>query len=422
MGGGSATESDVVSPAGILVTWRQLPRQGRVLLAGVFVNRLAGFLQIFLVLFLTHRGFTAGQAGVALGVYGAGAVLGTFTGGWLSDRISPRTATAISMLGYAAFLLSVLYFRDYSFVLLAVLTASASGQMYRPAAQTVLTEITPRERLVMVTAMYRLGLNLGTAVTPLIGAALVAVSYTLLFWVEALAAAGYALLALKALPAGTKHAERSGTASERSRPAYFEVLRDARYAAYLFAVLLLAAVYCQYTVTLPLAVVGSGLGLWWYGAVVSLNAIIVATCEVVATRFVQKWPLRLTALGGTGLLGVGYAIYAIGMVPAVLIAGTLVWTVSEIIGGPTVWSYPGMVAPAALRGRYFGAMQSAFGLGNALGPIVGVTIWTHAGRLTWIWIAAIAVLCTGAAQVGMRSPADKLPPAAEPTDTTHQTS
>ena len=45
---------------GVVATWRLTPTSAKALLAGVFVNRLGGFLQIFLILFLTERGFSAG--------------------------------------------------------------------------------------------------------------------------------------------------------------------------------------------------------------------------------------------------------------------------------------------------------------------------------------------------------------------------
>lgn len=391
-------------PLGVLATWRQTSSQARALLIGIFVSKLAGFLQIFLVLFLTHRGYSPGQAGLALGIYGAGAVLGTFGGGWLSDRLSPRTATLISMLGSAVLTISVLYLRYYPLILVAVIMASAVGQLYRPAAQAMITELTPPGQLVMVTAMYRLCLNLGTTVTPLVGAALVTVSYALLFWVEALAAVTYALIALKFLPRRVARADGTSLEAGTARAGYLAVLANQRYLAYLAAVFLLSVVYCQYTAALPLAIVRAGLGLWWYSAVVSMNAIIVAACEVMATRFVQSWPLWLIALCATGLLGLGYCIYAIGMTVLWVVIGTLIWTISEIIGGPTVWSYPGLVAPPRLRGRYFGAMQSTFGLGNAVGPILGVALWDRVGQQLWLWVAAAAALSALAAQVGMRRP------------------
>jgi len=371
---------------------------------GVFVSRLAGFLQIFLVLFLIHRGFSPGQAGFALGFYGVGAVLGTFAGGWLSDRLSVRTTTLISMVGSAALIVSILYLHVYPIILPAVLLVSTIGQLYRPAAQVLITELTPPDQLVMVTAMYRLSLNLGATITPLFGAALVSVSYNLLFWAEAMAALTYGLIALKALPQRSTSAGPVAGGAQEPRSGYMALLADRRYLVFLAAVLLISIVYCQYTAALPVAIARAGLSLWWYSAVVSLNAVIVAAFEVVTTRFVQTWPLRLTMLAGFALVGVGYGVYAISIAPVFLIVGTLIWTLSEIIGAPTTFAYPGMIAPSRLRGRYIGAMQSLFGLGAAVGPILGVGLLGLLGQGMWLWAALAALLADVLGQVGNRRP------------------
>lgn len=403
---GAPAEETRAGHAGVLATWRQTPRPVKALLAGVFVNRLGGFLQIFLVLFLTDRDFSASQAGLALGLYGAGAVVGTFAGGWLSDRLSARTVTLISMMGSALLLVSILYLQVYPLILLAAILVGAISQLYRPAAQAMLTELTPTSRLVMVTAMYRLCLNLGTTAAPLIGVALVTVSYDLLFWAEALAALTYGLIALVALPRVRPEPPAAPEqAPERPpRSGYLALLDDRRYLVYLVAFLLLCVVYSQYTAALPLAIVGAGLSTWWYGAVVTINAFIVVTCEVAATKWVQTWPLRLTQMSGFALLAIGYGIYAIDMAPLFLILGTLVWTLSEIVGAPTIYAYPGLVAPAHLRGRYFGAMQGMFGLGSTLGPILGIALFAQVGQQMFVWAAGLAVLATVIGRVGMRSP------------------
>jgi predicted MFS family arabinose efflux permease len=415
---GIDTDEDVPASSeqlGVLATWRQTSRQTKALLAGVFVSKLAGFIQIFLVLFLTHRGFSAGQAGLALGLYGAGAVVGTLAGGGLSDRLTARTATLISMLGSAVLIVSIIYLGYYPLILVAVLLVSAVGQLYRPAAQSLITELTPAARLVMVTAMYRLCLNLGTTAAPVIGVALVSVSYSLLFWGEALAALVYGLIALLLLPRHTPQAEPGADAEAASaslaadvsgpkrRSGYLALLADGRYVVFLAAFLLLCVVYVQYTAVLPLAVIDAGLSTWWYAAVITLNGAVVVTCEVAATRFVQAWPLWLTQLSGFALLAVGYGCYAIRMVPAFLILGTLIWTLSEILGAPTVWAYPGMVAPTNLRGRYFGAMQSMYGLGSTLGPILGIALYDRVGQRFFLWAAAVAVLATVIGRIGMRA-------------------
>jgi MFS family permease len=428
----SAEAKDETTPAegaapshlGVMDTWRQTPVPARALLAGVFINRLAGFLQIFLVLFLTDKGFSTGQAGLALGVWGFGGVLGTIIGGYLSDKLSARSATLYSMLGTAALLIGILYIGYYPLLLVVVMAAGLVAPIYRPAAQAMITELVPRSQLVMVTAMYRLCLNLGTTAAPLVGVALVSVSYNLLFWGEAAAALTYGVIAVRFLPrrvagpgsAGEEAQAAPAAGARPGRTGYLAVLTDTRYMFYLAAVFFIMVVYIQYTASLPLAIVDAELSLWWYGAVVTLNAVVVVTLEVPLTRFVQAWPLRVVALAGFGLIAFGYATYAIAILPIFLILGTLIWTASEIIGGPTTFAYPGMVAPAHLRGRYFGAQQTAIGLALTVGPVAGVTLWNELGQGVWLCAAAVGLLSAVCARIGMRLPssAEQPAPATEP--------
>jgi MFS family permease len=396
---------------GALATFRQTPTAAKALLAGVFVNRLAGFLLLFLVLFLTERGFSAGQAGLALGVYGAGGVLGTFVGGWLSDRLSARTTTLVSMVGYAVLLVAILYLESYPLILAAVLLLSIVGLLYRPAAQAMLTELVPHSQLVMVTAMYRLCLNLGTTAAPLLGVALVSISYDLLFWGEALAALLYGLIALRYLPKRepADEAAKADAAAERKKAprassGYMAVFRDVRYMFYVAAVLLVMLVYIQYTAALPLAIKEAGQSLWWYGVIVALNASVVVLLEVPLTRFTQAWPIRVVAFVGFGAIAVGYTVYAIGITPALLVLGTLIWTMNELIGGPTTFAWPGLVAPAHLRGRYYGAMQTAMGIGMTVGPIAGVWLWQWLGQVFFLWAAVAGLLSAVCAVIGMQRP------------------
>lgn len=406
-----AGEAETGTPArpGVFETWRQTPREAKALLAGVFVSKLAAFLQIFLVLFLTQRGFSAGQAGFALGVYGAGAVLGTAVGGWLSDRLSPRSATVISMMGSAGLIASLIYIKYYPLILLAVLLVSAVGQFYRPAAQSMITQLTPPDKLVMVTAMYMLCVNLGTTVAPLVGVALASISYNLLFWAEALAVLAFGLIALVAFPKPDRSALAAAKADEEAagteppiKGRYLDVLRDYRYSLFMLAFFLQAVVYVQYTAALPLAIKAAGQSIWWYGALITMNAIICATCQMIATKFVQGWPIRVVQLTGFTLVAMGYAMYAIDMLPVFLILGTLFWTLSEIVGVPTMFAYPGMIAPPHLRGRYFGAMQTMFGLGATVGPVLGVLLFQHVGQRVWIWMTLIEVVATVIGAIGIR--------------------
>ncbi|HEV2451858.1 MAG TPA: MFS transporter [Streptosporangiaceae bacterium] len=417
--GNTPAEGSDSGHLGVWATWRLTPTPARALLAGVFFNRLLGFLTIFLVAFLhDYKGFSTLQAGIGLGVYGAGAVVGTIYGGYLSDRISPRAATLISMGGSALLLIALVYLKIYALVLVAAILISLVSVIYRPAAQVMITELVPQSRLVMVMAMYRLALNLGATVAPIIGVAMFETSPPLLFWFEAAAALIYGVIALRYLPRKPKpttaEAAQAGAASQEKAPkaSYLDVLRDWRYVFFLAAVLLVMTVYTQYTSTLYFALKLAHQSIWWYGAVVTLNAVLVVALEVPITKFVQGWPLIVPAIGGYGLIAIGYALYGISLIPVVLIIGTLIWTLNEIIGAPTTFSYPGMVAPTHLRGRYFGSMQSMVGLGTVIGPIVGIAVFNSVHQNVWWYAAGVALLSMVCALIGMRLPKKEAEPTA----------
>jgi MFS family permease len=405
----------------IRVTWREAPPAVKALLAGVFVNKLGAFLQVFLVLFLTARGFSSIEAGLALGTYGAGAVVGVLVGGALTDRLGPRRATLLSMGGTALFVIAVLYVHNYPALLGTVALVAAVGQVYRPASADLLSALTPKERQVMIFAIYRLALNLGTTAAPLIGAALLSVSYNLLFWGEAIAALGFAVIALVALPdrgvgAQEEEDEPAGRPSgDGVRSGYLAVVADRRFTLFLVAMMVNAMVYIQYLAALPLAMKSHGLSTAWYSAMIALNGLIVITCELAVTRVVQRWAARRVVALGFTLLGGGLAVYALPAGAGVFIVGTMLWSLAEIVAGPTIFAYPAQAGPDPLRGRYIGAAQAMFGLGSAIGPVIGVAVWKWIGGSVWIACGVACGVGLAAAWHGMRPVAS---PDEEPVDAT----
>jgi MFS family permease len=120
---------------------------------------------------------------------------------------------------------------------------------------------------------------------------------------------------------------------------------------------------------------------------------------------VQRWPVKVVVAAGFALLGAGQAIYALPWGVAVFVVGTLVWTLAEIVGGPSVFAYPGMAAPPGLTGRYMGSMQAMFGLGTAVGPVAGVALYGAAGADAWWMFGLACAVAMAAAWFGMRPPA-----------------
>jgi predicted MFS family arabinose efflux permease len=422
-GGGPGAGDD----AGIRATFTESPFAVKALLFGVLVNKLGAFMQVYLVLFMTSRGFSDVRGGLALTAYGVGSVLGVLVGGGLTDRLGPRWTIISSMASTAVLLVAILHVGVFPALLAAVALAGMISQMYRPAAAAVLSAAVPRHRQVMAFAMFRLALNLGTTAAPLLGALLVSVSWSLLFYGEAVAALGYALVALLALPPDPareprQNAGKAADASEapaapssaRESGGYRAVLADRRYVAYLVAMLLNAAVYIQYMSALPLAMRHAHLSTVWYGAVVALNGAVVICFELLMTKVTQNWRMRRVLTVGFVLLGSGMALYAVPGGAAVFVAGTLLWTLAEIIEGPTMFAYPGIAGPPESSGRYIGAAHAMFNIGSAIGPAVGVLLWNSLGPAAWTLIGATSVLALVPAWYGIGSVGPTRP--AEPED------
>lgn len=384
--------------AGVLATLRATPTPVRALLAGVLVNQLGTFFQAYLVLFLTARGYSQGQAGWALGVYGAGTVAGLLAGGSLGDRLGPRRTTLLSMAGTALLLPTVLYVHRYPALLAVVALVGATTQLFRPAASAMLATHTAKHRRVMIFAVYRLVQNIGATTAPLLGAVLVAVSYNLLYWVEAASTAAFAVLAVFLFPRERKEPAQAGPRAS----GYLALLRDRRYTLFLLAMFLNMFVYVQYIAVLPLTMHAAGLATGWYAAMLSINGFMVVAFELLVTKVTQRRAPRHVAAAGMLLLALGHSLYGFGWGIAAFVAGTVVWSLAELVGGPTMFAYPALAAPEELLARYQGAAQSMYGLGTVLGPVCGVALWLALGPPVWWLFGLVSLAGLAAVRSAMR--------------------
>lgn len=396
------------TPAHVLAVLRRTPTPVRYLLGGVLVNQLGAFVQTFMVLYLVFRGFSAGQAGIAIAAYSIGSILGTLAGGELVHRVGPRATIVAAMLGSAAMLAVVpLFSRPGTFVLLiaALLLAGLATQSHRPAAAVLLSDLMPDGFRVMGFSMMRTALNLGAVLSPLIAAGLILLDWNLLLWFDAATALVYGLLARWLLPdfrVGRATLGAAGRATVGTRAAYAILLRDGRFWFFLASVLIGTVIYVQYTISLPLKISSEGHSTGLYSAVLVTASAVLILCELKITTYVSRWPGHVAATAGTVLMGLGVAGYGISGGSAVaLIACTIVFTLGIMINGPTMFAYPATF-PAPLKARYVSAHQATFGLGMALGPLFGVAAWLSLGNGVWWLCGGLGLVAALFALLGMK--------------------
>ena len=389
------------------MTLRSTPSPVRCLLLCVFVNQAGAFVQAFLILFLIGNGIDEGRAGFALGAYGLGAVLGSFVGGDLADRLGRRPTIVLSLASSALLTIAIGFLgtaHDYVPLLVVVFADGMMTQTYRPAAMAMLADLVPGDGLVMAFAIYRMVLNVGAVVGPLAAAGLVRLSWDLLFWADGLTALACAAIAWRNLPAPARRC-RSANGRETgpsSASAYLGLLRDGRFGLYLLAMFASALIYMQYYSVLPLKIRAESYSSVVYSAVLAVSGVLVVTCELLVTRRVQTWPPAYAGVGGILLLALGLTAYGPRGGLALLFGATVVGVLGQIVAGPTMFAHPSRVAPGAARGRYTGASHAAFGLGSAAGPFFGVLLWNGIGAGVWALCGLVGVLAAVAASFAMR--------------------
>lgn len=397
------TESSTPAARGVLATIRATPATVRFLLAGVLINQLGAFVQTFLVLFLVHRGLSAGQAGIALTAYSVGTIAGTLLGGETAHRFGPRATIVAAMTGSALFVAAVPALSTpgrFGLLLATTACAGLATQAYRPAASVLLSELMPEAHRVMGFSMMRIAMNTGAALSPLIAAALVTVDWNLLYWFDAATSLSYAGLAAVLLPSLKPAAAQPKQPSERN--GYRIVATDGKYWLFLLSVLLGTVIYVQYTVALPLKIIADGHPEALYSAVLITTSLVLILFELKITSYVQHWPSYRAGALGTAVMALGAAGYALAThSTALLLLCTVVFVFGIMINGPSMFAHPATY-PAGVRARYLAVHQAVFGVGMAAGPVFGVLAWHGLGNGVWPLCGGLGAVAAAAAWAGMR--------------------
>jgi len=335
----------------------------------------------FLVLYVTHLGYDAARAGLALAAYGSGHLIASLAGGHLADRVGRRNTIAISMFCSAAAMMALSQAHMYGAIVTLAAIAGFAAELYRPAATALIGDLVTPEQHVTAFAMYRFAVNLGFAAGPATAGFLADRSFFLLFLGDAISSVGYGLIALAFLP----HGLRSMRVDERFGDAFRVVFRDRRFMIFLVATTLVTSVDFQTGSTFALWVKLCGHSSSTYGMLLSLNGVLIIAFELMITAWTQRRPPRQMIAIGYFLSGIGVALTGLAHSVVALAATVCVWTLGEMIASPHTGAYVNYLAPEQYRGRYNGMWVFAYALALVIGPAAGT--WTFQRSPSALWIA-----------------------------------
>jgi len=160
--------------------------------------------------------------------------------------------------------------------------------------------------------------------------------------------------------------------------------------------MVITTVYSQLGSTLGLILMQRTGSTSLFAMLMTVNALTVVILQIPMTGyFLKRYSMLNTMRFGCLLIGIGLVGNAFSANKAYLyIASQIIFTMGEILIFPVNGMYVESLAPVALRGSYFGAMN-LLQLGRAIGPILGGFLLQYtSANITLVAFAIIAVATT----------------------------
>ncbi|MFJ1827853.1 MDR family MFS transporter [Streptomyces sp. NPDC087532] len=375
-----------------------LPREFWWLWTSTLVNRLGGFVATFMALYLTlDRGYSASYAGLVAALHGLGGVVSSLGAGVMTDRLGRRPTMLIAQSSTAASV-AVLGFMVHPVAIAAVaFVVGMASNASRPAVQAMMADIVRPEDRVRAFSLNYWAINLGFAVSSA-GAGFVAeYSYLAGFLGEAAMTLGCALVVFLKVPESRPEKaavpERAVGGSDEVRLS--TVLRDGRFMSVVGLSFVIALIFQQGYVGLPVAMGADGFSSSDFGTAVAVNGVLIVALQIPVTRFIQHRDPRRLLIVSSLLAGYGFGLTAFAGSVAVYALTICVWTVAEIVNSPIQSSLVVRLSPARGRGRYQGMYTMSWSAAALVAPLMSGAVIDRFGA-QWLW-GACAVLGTGAA-------------------------
>jgi MFS family permease len=336
----------------------------------LLVNRVGSFVVPFLSLYLTQqRGLSLAEAGGLVSLWGLGAIGAGPVSGVVSDRIGRRAALFLSLIGGAALTMALGFVSSPVLVGPLVFGVGFVGEIYRPASHAVLADVVPMEDRVRAFNLLYWAVNLGVAIGLVLAGLLAAVSYALLFVGDGLTSLAFAWVVWRFVPE-TRPASRPETVRDVLQGLLLP-LRDHVFLPFLVLHVVLATVFFQFQLALPVDMAANDVSPTGYGFLMALNGAIIVVIQPFASRFISaRDPGRVMAVG-CALIGIGFGMNALHHSVGWYALGIVVWTLGEIAYLPVIATIPADLAPEAVRGRYQGAYSLAWSVAAFVAPALG---------------------------------------------------
>ena len=408
------SETTVPSPPTLSSFWRDLPREGRLMLSVVVVQFLGtGLVLPFLVVYLHEiRGFSLSEVGLLIGL---GPLLGFLVvgpGGTIIDRYGARVVMLAAMAMEVLADVALTFASTLPMAMVAVALQGAAFGVEWPAVQSMIASVVPSGLRQRYFGLNFTLLNLGIGLGGIIGGLFVDIHHPRTFQVIYVADALSFLPAIYLLSVPLRHVAGRPAHEDDAPPpreSYLQVMRRPAVASVML--LSFVASYVGYSQlnagTQAFARDVGRISTTGLGFAYACNTLVIVLLQLVVLRRIEgRRRTRVVSVmaviwaAAWGLLGMS------GLLPGTLGATVLVaacasvFALGETLMQPTIPALVNDLAPDHLRGRYNALSAGAFSLAAIIAPAIAGWLIGHA--LGSVYIVMLVVGCGAVVWVALR--------------------
>jgi len=375
-----------------------LSRETWLLSIVMMFNRCGSMAVPFMGLYVTqslHR--SEMDAGLIITLFGVGSILGSATGGKLTDMIGFRPVQILSsIIGGLLFILFSTITHFYSLCILTVVISFFS-EAFRPANFTAVAHYAAAGTITRSYSLNRLAVNIGWSVGISLAGIIASINYKLLFIVEGGVSIIVGLLILSFLPQVKDFIKKAK--ENASNMVILKPWEDVFYVK--FILLTTVFITCAF---LMFRVVPVFFKEQWHidefqiGIIIGLNGAVIALFEMIMINKIEakRSPMFFITVGAV-LFSISYIILSapvsFHIVAAVLTI--VVFTCGEMLTLPFINTIVISRSNEHNRGLYAAGYTLSWSCAQVIGPLFGFFIAKNFGY-NWLWfgLACMLLLCT----------------------------
>ncbi|RYZ56972.1 MAG: MFS transporter, partial [Chitinophagaceae bacterium] len=226
-----------------------IPKQVWWLAVVMFVNRSGTMVIPFLTVYLTSKGYSLADAGLVMGAFGLGSIVGGYLGGRLTDRFGHFYVQFGSLFLNGALFIILGQMQTLVQYAVCIFLLSSLGEAFRPANAAAIAQYSNDSNRIRCYALNRLAINLGWSIGPAVGGILASINYHYLFWADGVTCMASSFLLFAGLSA--KAAGRKKTVLKTEATKVVSAYRDKPFLLGMFYLFLIGLAFFQLFSVIP---------------------------------------------------------------------------------------------------------------------------------------------------------------------------